>query len=106
MNIFVQKLIPLKLWEMGEKHLTLCIDILQKCCDFSNLYLFRFRVSSLSKINLTVSVEDEYTFFSPDQPLLAGATVTLISSFTQETFSLITNTSGKIKRNYILDVQS
>ena len=60
----------------------------------TSLMFFRFLVSSTSRVNLTVSVEDEYTFFSPDKPLVSGATVQLISSFTQETFTLITNTSG------------
>lgn len=58
-------------------------------------------VSSLSRVNLTVSVEDEYTYFAVDQPLVANATVILVPRFAGDTLTLITNTSGKFPIPYI-----
>ena len=41
---------------------------------------FRILVSSDMLMNLTVVVEDEYTYFAEGRPLLSGAVVTLTNS--------------------------
>ncbi|XP_048249483.1 uncharacterized protein LOC124117067 [Haliotis rufescens] len=38
---------------------------------------YRFYVTSQEKLNITVRVEDEYTYFASDKPLVSGAVVTL-----------------------------
>ncbi|VDI49478.1 Hypothetical predicted protein [Mytilus galloprovincialis] len=40
---------------------------------------YRFYITSLSKLNLTISVKDEYTYFASGAPLVSGAEVRLIN---------------------------
>ena len=59
-----------------------------------------FVVASSAELNLTVKVEDEYTYFADDKPLLKGATVTLRSRLRDVTLSQVTGESGTV---YITD---
>ena len=58
--------------------------------------LYRFVVASSDILNLTVIVEDEYTYFVDDRPLLSGATVRLTGRYGQETLEQITDDTGNI----------
>ncbi|CAG2246407.1 unnamed protein product [Mytilus edulis] len=40
---------------------------------------YRFYITSLSKLNLTITVKDEYTYFASGAPLVSGAEVRLIN---------------------------
>lgn len=60
------------------------------------LRVCRFVISSLDRLNLTVTVEDEYTYFSADKPNLANASVSLTSKFGGNTITLIANASGQL----------
>ena len=57
--------------------------------------LFSFVLVSSDKLNLTVRVEDEFTYFATGRPLLAGAKVTLRSRLRSISITQYTNESGR-----------
>ena len=58
--------------------------------------LFRsFVLVSSDKLDLTVRVEDEFTYFADGQPLLAGAKITLRSRLRSVSLTQYTNESGR-----------
>ena len=68
---------------------------------------FSFIISSNDFVNLTVRVEDEYTYFAADRPLLEGATIYLTSSFGGETLTLVTtNSSGVLNSTVQITMKS
>ena len=59
-------------------------------------FSLRFVIASQSKINLTVYVEDEYTYFADGNPRLAGATIILDDAFSADKYEATTDESGMI----------
>ena len=56
---------------------------------------FTFRAVSTAVGDVSVSVEDEYTYFAADKPMVAGAVVTLSDPYTFQTIaSATTDTTG------------
>ena len=63
--------------------------------DLTTSYLsYTFYITSIRDLNLTVLVEDEYTYFATDRPLLAGATVVLSNPRRRYSETLETPASG------------
>ena len=63
--------------------------------DLTTSYLsYTFYVTSIRDLNLTVRVEDEYTYFAADRPLLAGALVRLTNPRTRFTETLHISDTG------------
>ena len=56
---------------------------------------FRFVIASTNELDLTVRVEDEFTYFADGKPLLEGATIVLQSRLRDVTMSKVTNASGR-----------
>ena len=54
-----------------------------------------FVLVSSDKLDLTVRVEDEFTYFADGQPLLAGAKITLRSRLRSVSLTQYTNESGR-----------
>lgn len=52
------------------------------------------KIVSVNQVNFTVTVEDEYTYFGADRPLVEGATISLTPSYGGITWYQITNSSG------------
>ena len=57
---------------------------------------YKFYITSIRNLNLTVRVEDEYTYFAEDTPLLAGALVRLTSPRTRYSETFYTPASGML----------
>ena len=55
---------------------------------------YKFYITSIRNLNLTVRVEDEYTYFAEDTPLLAGALVRLTNPRTRYSETLYTPALG------------
>ena len=51
-------------------------------------------IASSNHLNLTVFVEDEYTYFADNKPLLAGARVVIDNAFSSEKYEAYTNEAG------------
>ncbi|ESN98427.1 hypothetical protein HELRODRAFT_176894 [Helobdella robusta] len=66
-------------------------------------FQFRFTIVSTSYLNLTVKVEDEYTYFSDDKPLLAGAKVVLTSEYSDFIATKFTDSTGMVTFVNILE---
>ena len=60
-----------------------------------------FVLVSSDKLDLTVRVEDEFTYFADGQPLLAGAKVTLRSRLRSVSLTQYTNESGKTQKQCV-----
>ena len=56
--------------------------------------VIRFTLVSSSITDLLVSVEDEYTYFAENKPLLALAEIRLSSKLRNVEYTAITNSSG------------
>ena len=53
-------------------------------------------IASTNQLDLTVRVEDEFTYFADGKPLLEGATIVLQSRLRDVTMSKVTNASGRV----------
>lgn len=56
--------------------------------------MHRFMIVSSDKLDLVVRIEDEFTYFAEDKPLLEGATVQLRSQFGGGSYTLTTDETG------------
>ena len=61
-------------------------------CNFAGI--FRFTVISSSFADVTIEVEDEYTYFDADKPLLEGAKVVIYDRVRDITHANATDSSG------------
>ncbi|KAI0216744.1 hypothetical protein LSAT2_031295 [Lamellibrachia satsuma] len=75
---------------LGRRSGTLVVRSLQTDAGIS----YSFVLVSSDKLDLTVRVEDEFTYFADGRPLLAGAKVTLRSRLRSVSFTQYTNESG------------
>ncbi|KAJ8311800.1 hypothetical protein KUTeg_010655 [Tegillarca granosa] len=62
----------------------------------SKYIYYHFFITSIQIMNLSVRVEDEYTYFAPGKPLLAGATVKLSNPRRRYSMELLTTNDTEV----------
>ena len=72
------------------------LSSIQQICQVFGSTDFRFVIASSNELDLTVRVEDEFTYFAGGKPLLEGATIVLQSRLRDVTLSQVTNASGRV----------